>query len=128
MFWIQGAKVSQESFAPPKPCFAPVQLSLAPVQEDFGALGPKHLLHPLLSTLGTFEVSGPCSKHSGSQNMSQIVVTFFSASPSRRPLFAFDGGSLQRIGAVCNGAGLIPLALRSGQNPVCSSGVCEHVP
>ena len=25
----QGAKVSQESFAPPKPCFAPVQLSLS---------------------------------------------------------------------------------------------------
>ena len=44
-----------------------VQLSFAPVQEDFGALGPKHLLHPLLTTLGTFEVSGPCSRTFGSQ-------------------------------------------------------------
>ena len=68
MFWTQGAKVSQESFAPPKPCFAPVQLSFAPVQEDFGALGPKDLLHPLLTTLGTFEVSGSCSRTFGSQD------------------------------------------------------------
>ena len=37
------------------------------MQEDFAALGPKDLLHPLLTTLGTFEVSGPCSRHSGSQ-------------------------------------------------------------
>ena len=62
-----GAKVSQESFAPPKPCFAPVQLSFAPVQEAFGALGPEDLLHPLLTTLGTFEVSSPCSRTFGSQ-------------------------------------------------------------
>ena len=68
MFWTQGAKVSQESFAPPKPCFAPVRLSFAPMQEDFGALGPKDLLHPLLTTWGTFEVSGPCSRTSGSQS------------------------------------------------------------
>ena len=67
VFWTQGAKVSQESFAPQKPCFAPVQLSFAPVQEAFGALGPKDLLHPLLTTLGTFEVSGPCSRTFGSQ-------------------------------------------------------------
>ena len=67
MFWIQGAKVSQESLAPPKPCFAPVQLSFAPVQEDFGAFGSKDLLHPLLTTSGTFEVSGPCSRTFGSQ-------------------------------------------------------------
>ena len=67
MFWTQGAKVSQESFAPPKPCFAPVQLSFAPVQEAFRTLGPKDLLHPLLTTLGAFEVSGPCSRTFGSQ-------------------------------------------------------------
>ena len=54
MFWTQGAKVSQKSFAPPKPCFAPVQLSFAPVQEVFNALGPKDLLHPLLTTFGNF--------------------------------------------------------------------------
>ena len=59
MFWTHGAKVSQESFAPPKPCFAPVQPFFAPVQEDFGTLGPKHLLHPLLTTFGKFPVSGP---------------------------------------------------------------------
>ena len=44
-----------------------MQPSFAPVQEDFGALGPKDLFHPLLTTLGIFEVSGPCSRHSGSQ-------------------------------------------------------------
>ena len=38
------------------------------MQEDFGAIGPKHLLHPLLTTLGIFEGSGPCSRHSGSQD------------------------------------------------------------
>ena len=35
--------------------------------KNFCFLGPKRLLHPLLTTLGTFEVSGPCSRHSGSQ-------------------------------------------------------------
>ena len=34
---------------------------------DLCSLGPKHLLHPLLTTLGTFEVSGPCSRTFGSQ-------------------------------------------------------------
>ena len=58
---------TQESFARRKPCFALAQLSFAPVQEGFGALGPKDLLHPLLTTLGTFEVSGPCSRHPGWQ-------------------------------------------------------------
>ena len=29
----------------------------------------KHLLHPLLTTLGTFGVSDPCSRHSGSQRL-----------------------------------------------------------
>ena len=28
---------------------------------------PKHLLHPLLTTLGNVEVSGLCSRYSGSQ-------------------------------------------------------------
>ena len=67
VFWAQGAKVSQESFAPPKPCFAPVQLSFAPVQEAFGTLAPKDLLHPLLTTFGNFEVSGRCSRTFGLQ-------------------------------------------------------------
>ena len=47
-----------ESFAPPKPCFAPVQLSFAPVQEVCGALGPKDLLHPVLTTFRNFPFSG----------------------------------------------------------------------
>ena len=34
---------------------------------DLCSLGPKHFLHPLLTTLGTFEVSGPCSRTFGSQ-------------------------------------------------------------
>ena len=51
----------------PKPCFAPVQLSFAPMQEAFGALGPKDLLHPLLTTFGNFEVSGRCSRTFESQ-------------------------------------------------------------
>ena len=50
------------------PCFAPVQLSFAPVQEDFGALGPKDLLHPLLTTLGTFEVRAPVAGTRGRKN------------------------------------------------------------
>ena len=38
------------------------------------SLGPKGLLPPLLTTLGTFEVSGPCSRHSGSQG--KVWVNF----------------------------------------------------
>ena len=34
---------------------------------DLWSLGPKQLLRPLLTTLGTFEASGPCGRHSGSQ-------------------------------------------------------------
>ena len=36
------------------------------------SLGPKDLLHPLLTTFGTFEVSDPCSRHSGSQPYSKV--------------------------------------------------------
>ena len=45
-----------------------------PVQQPFGLHAPKHLLHPLLSTLGTFEVSNPCSCswHSGSQDLTPL--------------------------------------------------------
>ena len=46
----------------------------SPTIEDFGALGPKDLLHAFLTTLGTFEVSGPCSKHSGSKCLVAIHV------------------------------------------------------
>ena len=62
-----GSKGLPRVFCTTQTLFAPVQLSFAPVQEDFGAMGPKDLLHPLLTTLGTFEVSGPCGRHSGSQ-------------------------------------------------------------
>ena len=33
---------------------------------------PKHLLHPLLTTLGNFKASGLCSRHLGSQPYSAI--------------------------------------------------------
>ena len=91
MFWTQGAKVSQESFAPPKLGFAPVQLCFAPVQEAFGALGPKDLSHPLLTTFGNFLFAGPLPRpldhrdfvrdiRSGVDNSVRCVITqaFFS--------------------------------------------------
>ena len=36
----------------------------------------KHLLHPLLTTLGNFEISGPCSRHLGSQphHITQLML------------------------------------------------------
>ena len=37
-FGPREQKVSQESFAPLKPCFAPVQAFFAPVQEALGSL------------------------------------------------------------------------------------------
>ena len=58
VFWTQGAKVTRESFAPPKPSFAAVRNGVAPVQEAFRSLGPKDLLHPLLATFGDFVFSG----------------------------------------------------------------------
>ena len=36
-----------------------MQLCFAPVPEAFGALGPKDLLHPLLTTFGNFTIFGP---------------------------------------------------------------------
>ena len=72
------AKVSQESFAPPKPCFVPVQPFFAPVQDDFGTLGPKHLLHPLLTTFGKFPFSGPLPEPWGRKIREQkINANFF---------------------------------------------------
>ena len=97
MFWTQGANVSQRSFAPPKPCFAPVQLSFAPVQEDFGALGPKDLLHPLLTTLGTFEVSGPRSRTFGSQDSFEKHLFFVENRPSQKRDSSEDWTRITRI-------------------------------
>ena len=84
VFWTQGAKVSQESFAPPKPYFAPVQLSFAPVQVAFGALGPKDLLHPLLTTrLGIFHfraaVAGPLGRNTVSGKRTHWASLIFAA-------------------------------------------------
>ena len=47
----------------------------APVQQAFGPHTPKHMLHPLLTTLGNFEVSGPCSRHLGSQIRANLPVS-----------------------------------------------------
>ena len=60
MFWLDGERVTQESLTPLQPSFAPEQ-------QGFGPNTPKHLLHPLLTTLGNFEVSGLCSRHLWSQ-------------------------------------------------------------
>ena len=60
VFWPPGEMVSRESLAPEHPCFAPAQQAFAPHAQ-------KQLLHPLLTTLSSFEVSDPCSRHSGSQ-------------------------------------------------------------
>ena len=57
VFWTQGAKVSEKSFAPPKTAFAPVPNGVAPVQEALCSLGPNDLLHPPLSTFGNFPFS-----------------------------------------------------------------------
>ena len=46
VFWTQGAKVSQESFAPPKTSFALMQPHLAPVQEVFLRAGSKRPFEP----------------------------------------------------------------------------------
>ena len=35
--------------------------------DPFSSLS-EHLLHPLLTTLGNFEASGPCSRHLGSRD------------------------------------------------------------
>ena len=48
-------------------CFAPMQPSFAAMQQAFGPHTPNHLLHPLLKTLGNFDVSSPCTRQSGSQ-------------------------------------------------------------
>ena len=57
----QGAKVSQEYFAPPKSCSAPVKPHLTTVQEAFGALGLKVLLRPLLTTFENLPFLGKFS-------------------------------------------------------------------
>ena len=58
VFWTEGATVSQETFATPKTLLAPVQPHFAPLQEAFGSLRPKDLLHPPLTTFEDFPFSG----------------------------------------------------------------------
>ena len=65
MFWQVGERVSEESLAPGQPCFAPVQPSFAPVQQAFGPHTPKHLLHPLLTTLGNLRLPASVAGTSG---------------------------------------------------------------
>ena len=55
------------------------------LSQDLFSSWSKHLLHPLLTTLGTLEVSDPCSRHSGSQDVSARVAHFcFWGSPKPR--------------------------------------------
>ena len=80
VFWTQGAKVlllwCKRELHRCKTGFRWCKRLLG----DLCSLGPKHLLHPLLTILGTFEVSGPCSRHSGSYYMlgfcRDVVVNF----------------------------------------------------
>ena len=52
-------KASRESLAPSEAWFAPVQPYFTPVEEAVRSLGPKELLHPLLTTFGNFLFSTP---------------------------------------------------------------------
>ena len=70
--WTQGAKVSQGSLAPSETCFAPVQPYFAPVQEAFCSLGPRDVLHPLVTTLGNFLFSTPSPRRLGLQHERKI--------------------------------------------------------
>ena len=55
-----GSKGLQRVFCTTQTLFCTgATLFFAPVQEDFGTLGPKHLLHPLLAPFGKFPFSGP---------------------------------------------------------------------
>ena len=45
-----------------QPCFAPVQPQVALVQEALRSLGPKDLLHPLITTFGDLPVVNPLSQ------------------------------------------------------------------
>ena len=73
------------------PGFAPVQPSFAPVQQAFDPHTPKHLLHPLLTTLGNFEVSCLCSRRLGSQMWAPLSVQSTTASTFFAPLAMHTG-------------------------------------
>ena len=82
-WWGEGAKGllgqgRQRPLALVQKRVAPVQNRVLVVQKTlgrpllFGSKRTKHLLHPLLTTLGTFEVSGPCSR-TGHKNKQEIL-------------------------------------------------------
>ena len=51
------ARLSSSDSAPPKTCFAPVQPHVALMQEALCSLGPKDLLHPLITTFANYSSS-----------------------------------------------------------------------
>ena len=82
VFCNQRAKVSQESFVPPKASFAPVQPHLAPVQAAFCLAGCKRpMLHPLL-TITTF-VSVPFFRRFARSVASNVQLNKVQLSSSR---------------------------------------------
>ena len=74
VFWTHGAKVCQGSLTPSETFFAPVQLKFAPVKKVFRSLGPKDLLHPLLTTFGNFQCSTRSPKRLGLQFQSVSAI------------------------------------------------------
>ena len=74
--WAQGAKVSQESFAPSETRLAPVQPHFALVQPRFRSLGSKDLLHPLLNTFGNLPFSGFLAELSDCNSDLRFVFQF----------------------------------------------------
>ena len=62
---------------------------------DLCTLAPKHLWHPFRTTLGTFEVSGPCSRHSGSQESKNSQNPQKKKTLHRFPLHMSNGMSMR---------------------------------
>ena len=54
----------------------------------------KHLTHPLLATLGNFEVSGPCSRHLGSQTLEGFSQGF--EKPRQIPVQSQENAAKQK--------------------------------
>ena len=67
VLWTQGAKVSQESFAPPKPSFPPVQPHFRTSARGFCWLEPKDLLHHLLNHFRNCPLFGQFPRSAASQ-------------------------------------------------------------
>ena len=100
MFWTQGAKVflhwCKQGLHRCKTGFGWCKRLLG----DLCSLGPKHLLHPLLTTFGKFPFSGPLPEHWGRKDsiaeggIALICLVFigYRASIAEIPLLRGGGG------------------------------------